>query len=210
MNHSHGDVASLPEKAEEGDVCFYADRIHFYRNGEWCKWRTVSEIPAKINSIVAEDGGSFYVTPACLLEPDIKRTEPFDFGEVDYLPIAYGVVGAELIPGDTCWYSKVPWKVDAACKWDLDNKTDIPEPEDSTKNNGGTTSYYDVPEGAKTLNDLIEHKRMLPWQHEVMKACYALRERAAKATDGSSSEIREINKIIYYANRGLELARKQD
>ena len=54
----------------------------------------------------------------------------------------------------------------------------------------------------KTLNDIIEHKHMQPWQHEVMKACYALDERAEK---NGGSKIREINKIIYYAQRGLKM-----
>ena len=95
-------------------------------------------------------------------------------------------------------------------------------------NNGGKTSYYDLPlpklgelvnsldellkRGEsflgiakkiselfpQTLNDLIEFKEMKPWQHEVMKACYAINERAKK---NGGSELREINKIIYYANR---------
>lgn len=54
-----------------------------------------------------------------------------------------------------------------------------------------------------TLNDLIEHKDMKPWQHEVFKACYALEDRAKKGE--FASEEREINKIIYYAKRGLNL-----
>ncbi len=104
-----------------------------------------------------------------------------------------------------------------------------------SRNNGGSTGYYDLlkPKEVdiflileavslhklpiteaieeiytlfpKTLNDLIEHKNMQPWQHEVFKACYALDERAAKATDGSSSRLREINKMEYYIGRGKDL-----
>jgi len=103
----------------------------------------------------------------------------------------------------------------------------------SSENNGGKTNYYDLPlpdrdklrtilitsslsvEQAideilklcpQTLNDLIEYKQMKPWQHEVMKANYAINERAKKGE--FASEEREINKIIYYANRGLNLVRK--
>jgi hypothetical protein len=106
----------------------------------------------------------------------------------------------------------------------------------SSENNGGKTNYYDLPlpDKAKlihlltsvaysqitihdateqilalcpqTLNDLIEYKQMKPWQHEVMKANYAINERAKKGE--FASEEREINKIIYYANRGLNLVRK--
>lgn len=105
----------------------------------------------------------------------------------------------------------------------------------SAENNGGKTNYYDLPpvnDGVllniletiyrgnntpknglvqikqlfpQTLNDLIEFKNMAPWQHEVFKADYALNERALK---GGASRVREINKIIYYANRGLALEKK--
>lgn len=59
----------------------------------------------------------------------------------------------------------------------------------------------------QTLNDLIEHKQMVPWQHEVFKATYALHERAKKSK--VYSVVREINKIIYYAGRGLAIAMKE-
>jgi hypothetical protein len=102
----------------------------------------------------------------------------------------------------------------------------------NSKNNGGSTDYYALPlpsisdieliickiedEGIsvndaahliqelcpQTLNDLIEYKDMKPWQHEVFKACYAIKERAVK---NGGSFIREINKIIYYALRGKKL-----
>ena len=58
----------------------------------------------------------------------------------------------------------------------------------------------------QTLNDVIEYKDMKPWQHEVFKACYALEDRAKKGE--FASEEREINKIIYYAKRGLRLTNK--
>ncbi len=75
-----------------------------------------------------------------------------------------------------------------------------------TKNNGGSTDYYALPPDATTLNDLIESQGMQPWQHEVFKAVYALEARAKK---NGGSRLREINKILYYAERGkaLELAR---
>lgn len=108
----------------------------------------------------------------------------------------------------------------------------------SSENNGGKTNYYDLPLPNKdqlesilncvrdgditvdfaineilsicpqTLNDLIECKKMQPWQHEVFKATYALEERANKGTFASIG--REINKIIYYANRGLNIFNKQE
>lgn len=108
----------------------------------------------------------------------------------------------------------------------------------TAENNGGKTGYYDLPLPDKTkivellltpmngtdeevaaqvadsilgmvsntLNDLIEFKQMQPWQHEVFKATYAIEDRATK---NGGSRLREINKILYYAERGrqLELAR---
>ena len=62
----------------------------------------------------------------------------------------------------------------------------------------------------QTLNDLIEYKNMYPFQHEIFKACYALKERAKKGsiTEGKLNIERELNKIIYYANRGLNLVKE--
>jgi hypothetical protein len=109
------------------------------------------------------------------------------------------------------------------------------EGKEMSENFGGKTGYYDLPKPDRvilnnlladvfngnigidsavntlyelfpnTLNDIIEYKGLKPWQHEVLKATYALDERAAKATDGSSSREREINKIQYYLDRGRNL-----
>ena len=79
-----------------------------------------------------------------------------------------------------------------------------------TVDNGGTTSYYDVPEGAVTLNDLIEHKHMPFWQGEIFKATYALADRAIRTNNFASSEQRELNKIIYFAERRLAMLAKEN
>lgn len=108
------------------------------------------------------------------------------------------------------------------------------------ENNGGKTNYYDLPlpdrEKVKsyliavkqenmgldfavdqiinlcpqTLNDIIEYKNLKPWQHEVMKANYALNERALKNPKKGSSKLREINKILYYAERGKKLILEEE
>jgi len=108
---------------------------------------------------------------------------------------------------------------------------------DSTENNGGTTDYYALPVIDKdilsslldiyadkaitkdtliaaiyqrfpqTLNDLIEFKNMYPFQHEIFKACYALRERADKDIKGGGI-LRELNKIKYYVERGIALVER--
>lgn len=71
----------------------------------------------------------------------------------------------------------------------------------TSHNNGGDTDYYRLPPNCKTLMDLIEFKNMSFAQGEIFKAVFAFNERAARATDGSSSKLREANKILYYAQR---------
>src|SRR5690554_3405615 len=63
------------------------------------------------------------------------------------------------------------------------------------KSDGGSTSYYDLPEGATTLNDLIEHKGMSFALGNIFKAAYRLGEK-----DGATA-LYDINKIIYFAER---------
>lgn len=60
---------------------------------------------------------------------------------------------------------------------------------------GGDTSYYDLPEGATTLNDLIEFKEMDFARGNIFKAAYRLGEKDA------ADELYDLNKIIYFANR---------
>lgn len=60
---------------------------------------------------------------------------------------------------------------------------------------GGSTSYYDLPKGATTLNDLIEYKNMDFATGNIFKAAYRLGEK-----DGAD-ELYDLNKIIYFANR---------
>lgn len=80
----------------------------------------------------------------------------------------------------------------------------------TSKNKGGSTDYYAIPKGAKTLNDLIEFKNMSPALHEIFKATYAMDERAARNIEGQD-RLRELNKIKYYVEReiALEVARKK-
>lgn len=101
-------------------------------------------------------------------------------------------------------------------------------------NNGGNTDYYalprprlvDIEELVKlavsrdisaenvaeaidsllpsTLNDLIEYKNMLFWRGEIFKALYALEERAVRSSN-NASRLRELNKIVYYAQRAIKM-----
>lgn len=63
------------------------------------------------------------------------------------------------------------------------------------KSDGGATSYYELPEGAKDLNDLIEHKGMGFGLGNIFKACFRLGEK--EGTD----PLYDINKIVYFGLR---------
>ena len=65
------------------------------------------------------------------------------------------------------------------------------------KSDGKATAYYDFPEGATTLNDIIEYKDMSFARGNIFKAAYRLGEK-----QGIDDEY-DLNKIIYYANRML-------
>ena len=71
----------------------------------------------------------------------------------------------------------------------------IPKP--TNNNNGGDTDYYKVPPGASMLQDLIEYKNMSWNQANIFKAAYRL-------GDSHSSVERDLNKIIWFANRMLQ------
>ncbi len=73
--------------------------------------------------------------------------------------------------------------------------------DDPTANNGGSTNYYQLPAGAVEMQDLIEHRNMNFAQGNMFKALY----RANASTNNHSSYERDLNKIIWYAQR--ELAR---
>lgn len=72
------------------------------------------------------------------------------------------------------------------------------------RNRGGSTDYYAVPKEAKTLNDLIEFKKMNPNLHEIFKATYAIDERSNRNIEGQD-RLRELNKIKYYVEREIRL-----
>ena len=66
-------------------------------------------------------------------------------------------------------------------------------------NHGGSTDYYRLPAGACELQDLIEHRAMNFALGNIFKAAYRMGEAP------HSDQIREYNKIAWYAER--ELAR---
>ena len=66
------------------------------------------------------------------------------------------------------------------------------------KSDGGSSSYYKIPEGSKDLLDLIEHKKMQFGRANIFKACYRLGEK-----DGTTDRY-DLNKIIFFAQRELD------
>lgn len=64
------------------------------------------------------------------------------------------------------------------------------------QNNGGSSDWYSLPDNAKTLQDLIEHRNMNGAVKDMFKACYRL---GIKTED----ELRDLNKTAYYALREI-------
>lgn len=64
-----------------------------------------------------------------------------------------------------------------------------------SSSDGGSTDYYQLPENASELNDLIEHKEMSFALGNIFKACYRFGEK------DTASRLYDLNKIIYFADR---------
>ena len=69
-------------------------------------------------------------------------------------------------------------------------------------NNGGSTDYYKLPENAKDLQDLIEHKNMCWNIANIFKSCYRI------GSQEHSSVERDLNKIEYFVKRQKALLRE--
>ncbi len=69
----------------------------------------------------------------------------------------------------------------------------------ATKSDGSTASYYELPEGATQLQDLIGHKDMNAQIGEIFRACYRYGEVE------HSEKMRDAKKIKFYAE--AEIAR---
>lgn len=74
---------------------------------------------------------------------------------------------------------------------------------DNGKDNGGNTGYYDLPIGAKNIQDLIENNDMSWNIANIFKACYRL------GKCDHSDKIRDLNKISWFINRQIELEKKK-
>ncbi len=63
---------------------------------------------------------------------------------------------------------------------------------------GSTASYYELPEGATELQHLISHRDMNAQIGEIFRACYRY------GMVSHSPKVRDIKKIIFYAQAELE------
>jgi hypothetical protein len=205
-----GTVTQLPQsEVKDGDTCFYAGAWYELYNGYWELQEHVKEMPFKIKpaeeAIVstALDDGYYDMVVA----EGLKRTRETGSTKSSLEELAENMQASLSKAKDK--YSSIKNSATVGDVIDQQVLKHVVEAQEhllEAINNGGTTSYYDVPEGAKTLNDLIEYKEMPFWLGELFKAAYALQERAARSEN--ASEERELNKIIYYANRRLARLKK--
>lgn len=71
------------------------------------------------------------------------------------------------------------------------------------RSDGSTASYYELPDGASELQDLISDRNMNAQIGEIFRECY----RYGRASH--SDEMRGIKKILFYAKAELERLNKQ-
>lgn len=76
------------------------------------------------------------------------------------------------------------------------------EYDNKIQSDGSTASYYELPEGATELQELISAKNMNAQIGEIFRACYRYGEVA------HSPMIRDIKKILFYAKAELERLNK--
>ena len=82
---------------------------------------------------------------------------------------------------------------------DFKKTEDTYEENEVGHNNGGSTDYYKLL-GMKDLQDIIENRNMNFAQGNILKAAFCFN---VGRHEGTSYE-RELNKIIYFANRELQ------
>lgn len=70
------------------------------------------------------------------------------------------------------------------------------------KSDGSTASYYELPEGATQLQDLISFKNMNAQIGEIFRACYRMGQAS------HSDNLRDAKKILFYAKAEVERLEK--
>lgn len=72
----------------------------------------------------------------------------------------------------------------------------------SITSDGSTASYYELPEGAKELQDLISHRNMNAQDGEIFRAIYR------KGLASHSDELRDAKKVLFYAQAEVKRLEK--
>jgi hypothetical protein len=73
----------------------------------------------------------------------------------------------------------------------------------SITSDGSTASYYELPEGAKELQDLISHRNMNAQDGEIFRAVYR------KGLASHSDELRDAKKVLFYAQAEVKRLEKK-
>ena len=76
-------------------------------------------------------------------------------------------------------------------RWELPDK-------DLTVSDGSTASYYELPKGAKELQDLISHRNMNAQIGEILRACYRY------GSAPHSDQLRDAKKIKFYIDAEIK------
>ena len=78
--------------------------------------------------------------------------------------------------------------------------------EEKSKNNGGKTDYYQLPEWIKDFDDFAEWRQLNGNQFNIGKVAWTFNVGRHSGTDYQ----RDLNKIIHYAQRELERLKRQE
>jgi len=70
------------------------------------------------------------------------------------------------------------------------------------KSDGSTAEYYQLPEGAKELQDLISHRNLNAQDGEIFRSIYR------KGLADHSSELRDARKVLFYAREEVRRLEK--
>ena len=73
----------------------------------------------------------------------------------------------------------------------------------SITSDGSTASYYELPDGAKELQDLISHRNMNAQDGEIFRAIYR------KGMASHSDELRDAKKVLFYAQAEVKRLEKK-
>ena len=74
---------------------------------------------------------------------------------------------------------------------------------------GGSSAYYDLPKGCKTLQDIIVAKEMSYTRGNIFKAVYRWEEKGVNS-DNVDNKRYNLEKIIWFAQDALDRLNAQD